>query len=88
MIISGVLKLMSAFGTSIVSALAPDRGLWMLSTSSWACIALSVGAAFLLRPWGVTGAIYAVSIGWLGRTLVALWISVPHLRLQHAVAAQ
>jgi len=88
MILSGVLKLTSAFGSAIVSALAPDRGLWLLSTSSWACVALSVGAAFLLRPWGVTGAIYAVSIGWLGRTLVALWISVPHLKGHQPVTPQ
>ena len=82
MIISGVLKLMSAFGTAIVSALAPERGLWLLSTSSWVFIVLSVCAAFLLRQWGVSGAIYAVCAGWLGRTCVALWISAPYLKLE------
>jgi O-antigen/teichoic acid export membrane protein len=81
MIISGLLKLLSAFGTAIVSALAPDRGLWMLSTGSWLCIALSVYLAFLFRRWGVCGAIYAVSVGWLGRTCISFWISAPHLRL-------
>jgi O-antigen/teichoic acid export membrane protein len=88
MIVSGILKLMSAFGTAIVSALAPERGLWLLSTSSWICIALSIGAAFLLRSWGVTGAIYAVSIGWFGRTLAALWIAVPHLQQPPEAVAQ
>jgi O-antigen/teichoic acid export membrane protein len=87
-ILSGILKLASAFGSAIVTALAPDRGLWMLSTCSWACVGLSVGAAFVLRPWGVTGAIYAVSIGWLVRTLIALWISVPHLRGPRPAAPQ
>jgi O-antigen/teichoic acid export membrane protein len=80
MIISGFLKVLSAFGTAVVSALAPDRGLWLLSTASWTCIALSVCLAFAFRPWGLTGAIYAVSAGWLVNTIIAFWISLPHLR--------
>ncbi len=84
-IVSGVLKLLNAFGTAVVSALAPTRGLWLLSTSSWVCIAVSVYLAFVLRRWGVCGAIYAVSVGWLGRTLVSFWISAPHLRLRSRV---
>ena len=81
MIISGILKLLSAFGTAIVSALAPDRGLWLLSMGSWVCIVVAVCMAFAFRRWGVCGAVYAVSIGWLGRTCIAFWISAPHLRL-------
>jgi len=81
MILSGLLKLLSAFGTAIVSALASEKGLWLLSTSSWVFIALSVYLAFVFRQWGVPGAIYAVSIGWLGRTGVAFWISAPYLKL-------
>jgi hypothetical protein len=82
MIISGLLKLLSAFGTAVVSALAPDRGLWLLSTSSWVCIAVAICCAFLFRRWGVCGAIYAVSVGWLGRTCVGFWISARQLRAQ------
>jgi hypothetical protein len=67
MIISGVLKLLSAFGTAIVSALAPSRGLWLLSMGSWVCIILAICMAFVSRHWGLSGAIYAVSVGWLGR---------------------
>jgi O-antigen/teichoic acid export membrane protein len=80
MIISGLLKVLSAFGTAVVSALAPDKGLWQLSTASSAAIALSVCLAFLFRPWGVSGVIYAASAGWFARTCVAFWISAPHLR--------
>jgi O-antigen/teichoic acid export membrane protein len=80
MIISGLLKVLSAFGSSVVSALAPDKGLWLLSSASWVCIALAVGLAFLFRPWGVCGAVYATSVGWLVRTCVAFWISLPYLR--------
>jgi O-antigen/teichoic acid export membrane protein len=80
MIISGLLKVLSAFGTSVVSALAPDKGLQLLSAASWVCIALAVCLTFALRPWGLCGVIYATSVGWLVRTAVAFWIAVPHLR--------
>ena len=80
MIVSGLLKVLSAFGTSVVSALAPDKGLRLLSAASWVCIALAVGLAFAFRPWGLCGVIYAISVGWLVRTIVAFWISLPHLR--------
>jgi O-antigen/teichoic acid export membrane protein len=80
MIISGLLKVLSAFGTSVVSALAPDKGLRLLGAASWVCIALAVCLAFAFRPWGLCGVIYAISVGWLVRTAVAFWISLPHLR--------
>jgi O-antigen/teichoic acid export membrane protein len=80
MIISGLLKVLSGFGSSMVSALAPGRGLWLLSAASWVSILLSVGLAFAFRPWGLCGAIYAVSVGWLITTAVAFWISLPQLR--------
>jgi O-antigen/teichoic acid export membrane protein len=80
MIVSGLLKVLSAFGTSVVSALAPDTGLRLLSAGSWVCIALAVGLAFAFRPWGLCGVIYAISVGWLVRIVLAFWISLPHLR--------
>ncbi len=80
MIVSGLLKVLSASATAVVSALAPDRGLWLLSATTWACIALSVLLAFSFRPWGLAGAIYAVSVGWVINTVVAFWISLPYLR--------
>lgn len=79
-IVSGLLKVLSAFGTATVSALAPDSGLRLLSTTSWACIGIATGLAFAFRPWGLTGIIYATSAGWLVRTCVAFWICTPYLR--------
>jgi O-antigen/teichoic acid export membrane protein len=79
MIISGLLKVLSAFGTAVVSALASEKGLRLLSSASWGCLALAIALAFALRQWGITGIIYATAAGWLARTGVAFWISVPHL---------
>jgi O-antigen/teichoic acid export membrane protein len=81
MIVSGLLKVLSAFGTSVVSALAPEKGLYLLSAASWVCILLATALAFLLQPWGLTGVIYAISGGWFARTCVAFWIAAPYLRL-------
>ena len=88
MIVSGLLKVLSAFGTSVVSALAPEKGLYLLSTASWACIVLATALAFVLQPWGLTGVIYAISGGWFARTCAAFWIAAPHLRLTVRAATQ
>jgi O-antigen/teichoic acid export membrane protein len=80
MILSGLLKVLAAFATSVVSALAPDKGLRLLGAVSWACILLAVCVAFGLRQWGLVGVIYAVSCGWIARIVAAAWISAPHLR--------
>jgi O-antigen/teichoic acid export membrane protein len=88
MIISGLLKVLSAFGTAVISALAPEKGLYLLSTASWACIALATALAFVLQPWGLTGVIYAISGGWFARTCVAFWIAAPYLRLTVRAATQ
>jgi O-antigen/teichoic acid export membrane protein len=80
MIISGLLKVLGAFTQAVVSALAPENGLRLLGMLSWACIALAVVAAFVVRSWGLVGVVYAISCGWLARIIVAGWISAPHLR--------
>jgi O-antigen/teichoic acid export membrane protein len=80
-LISGVLKVLSAFGTAIVNALAPENGLRVMSIASWACIGLAIAASFAAAPWGLIGVLYAISVGWLARCIVAAWVSLPHLRL-------
>lgn len=79
-LVSGVLKLCSAFATGTVIALAEDKGLRTLSAVSWATLGLSVVAAFAAAPWGLVGVLYGISAGWLVRSLVATWMALPHLR--------
>ncbi len=79
-LISGVLKVISAFGTSIVSALASEAGVRLLSIGSWVCVAVGTAASFPGAHWGLTGVIYAVSLGWLLRCALAAGIALPHLR--------
>ena len=79
-LVSGALKLCSAFATGTVIALSEERGLRTLSTVSWATIALSVVAAFAAAPWGLVGVLYGISTGWFVRSAIAAWMAMPHLR--------
>lgn len=80
MLISGILKVLSSFSTSVVNALASGTGLRLLSAASWVCIALAALLAYAGRSWGLCGVIYGISLGWLARCAVAIWISAPLLR--------
>jgi O-antigen/teichoic acid export membrane protein len=79
-LVSGLLKLCSAFATGTVIALADDKGLRVLSIVSWATLGLSVLAALVAAPWGLIGVLYGISAGWLVRSLIAVWMAMPHLR--------
>jgi hypothetical protein len=79
-LVSGVLKLSSAFATGTVIALAEDKGLRILSAVSWASIALGVVGALIAAPWGLVGVLYGIAAGWLARSLIAAWMAIRHLR--------
>jgi O-antigen/teichoic acid export membrane protein len=79
-IVSGVLKVFSAFATAAVVALGQEKDLRVLSLVSWGSIGLAVIAAFAAAGWGLVGVLYGISAGWLIRSLVATWMAVPHLQ--------
>lgn len=79
-LVSGALKLCSAFTTGTVIALSEDKGLRTLSVVSWVSIGVSIVAAIAAAPWGLVGVLYAISTGWLVRSVVAAWMAIPHLR--------
>ena len=79
-LVSGILKLCSAFATGTVIALAGDKDLRRLSVVSWASIGLSIVVSLAAAPWGLVGVLYGISAGWLARSLVAAWMAIPHLR--------
>ena len=78
-IVSGLLKVCSAFATSIVVGLGDGRDLRHTGLSAGSSVALACAGAFLAAPWGLTGVLYGISAGWLVRTLAAVWVAVPHL---------
>jgi hypothetical protein len=79
-LVSGTLKLCSAFATGTVIALAEDKGLRRLSVVSWASIGLGIVVSVAAAPWGLVGVLYGISAGWLARSLVAAWMAILHLR--------
>lgn len=79
-IVSGVLKVVSAFAVSAASTLAPARSLRLLGLSSWICVGVAIGAAFALAGFGLVGVLYGVSLGWAVRCLIAGWLSWRYLR--------
>lgn len=79
-IVSGVLKVVSAFAVAAASTLAPSGSLRLLGLSSWACVGIGIGAAFALAGFGLVGVLYGVSLGWVVRCLIAGWLSWRCLR--------
>jgi len=79
-LVSGALKLCSAFATGTVIAVSEEKGLRALGFVSWVTIGLSVVAAVLAAPWGLVGVLYGISTGWLVRSAIAAWMARPHLR--------
>ena len=86
-IVSGVLKVVSAFTLAIVVAVAQEGDLRVLSVISWASSGLSIIAAFAAAQWGLVGVLYGISSGWLIRSVLAAWMAMPHLRQGASTAA-
>ena len=79
-LVSGVLKVLSAFAFATAIALARDRSLRLLGALSWAALGVSVAGAFAAIPWGLVGVLYGISLGWLIRAAAATWVALPYLR--------
>ena len=79
-LVSGVLKVYSAFAFAAVIALARERSLRILGVLSWASLGVSVAGAFVSAPWGLVGVLYGVSLGWLFRAVSATCLALPYLR--------
>ncbi|HEY4212242.1 MAG TPA: hypothetical protein VGM84_12225 [Steroidobacteraceae bacterium] len=78
-IVSGLLKVASAFATSVAVALGDDRELRWVSLSAWLSIGVATAGAFVAAPWGLAGVLYGIGAGWVARTVVTAWIAAPHL---------
>jgi hypothetical protein len=86
-LVSGFLKVLSGFLTSVVVSCADERRLRTLSFICWGSIGISVAGAFAAAPWGLIGALYGISSGWLIRCVCTGWLALPYLREPRASAA-
>ena len=78
-IVSGLLKVASAFATSVAVALGDERELRWVSISAWLSIGVATAGAFVAAPWGLAGVLYGISAGWVVRTIATAWIAAPYL---------
>jgi O-antigen/teichoic acid export membrane protein len=86
-IVSGVLKVLNAFVTTVISALGDGRHLGQLTVVAWLSVGVGVAAAVVGARWGLTGVVWGVAAGWAVRCAALAWLSRPHLALDdHPVA--
>lgn len=86
-IVTGLLKVTSAFASAATVALGTTRQLAYLNAMAWVSVAAGIGAAALGARWGLAGVVYGVGVGWLIRTLAATVLALPHLDPARATVA-
>ncbi|HEY3519087.1 MAG TPA: hypothetical protein VGL98_18700 [Gammaproteobacteria bacterium] len=85
---SGIAKIAHAFARAAATALATPRELAFVNWAGWLSVALAVGAAVVGAPWGLTGVVYGIGVGWLAWAGLAFAVVMHHLRLPAGVAAE
>jgi O-antigen/teichoic acid export membrane protein len=86
-VVSGVVKVLNAFTRATSSALATTRELSTINLLGWVSLAVALAAAIVGARWGLAGVIYGVTLGWLMRSVSALYVVARHLRLPGAEQA-
>jgi O-antigen/teichoic acid export membrane protein len=82
---SGFAKIAHAFARATATALATPRELALVNGAGWVSLAVAIGAAIVAAPWGLTGVIYGVGLGWLAWAITAFALVMHHLRLPTTV---
>ena len=84
---SGIAKIAHAFSRAAATALATPRELAFVNWAGWLSAAFAVGAAVVAAPWGLTGVVYGIGLGWLAWAVLAFGVVMHHLQLPVDVAA-
>jgi len=79
-LVSGFAKVVSAFGTSVVTAIGSPRALTRMNLAGWVIIAGSMPAIALGARWGLVGVVYAVGLAWAVQAAVAFGLCAPALQ--------
>jgi hypothetical protein len=76
---SGIAKIAHAFARAAATALATPRELAFVNWAGWLSAAFAVGAAVVAAPWGLTGVVYGIGLGWLAWAVLAFGVVMHHL---------
>ena len=79
-LVSGGVKIVDQFATTMVWALGSARQLAMLNWVSWTCAGVGVAGAWVGARWGLIGLMYGVTLGWVSRGAVAGALAAKLLR--------
>ncbi|MGH8604211.1 MAG: hypothetical protein ACREXR_15990 [Gammaproteobacteria bacterium] len=71
-LISGLAKVLAAFGMTIVGAVGSTKDLRVLTVLSWFSAAIGLAGAVIGARWGLVGLVYGVAGGWLVQGLALL----------------
>jgi O-antigen/teichoic acid export membrane protein len=85
---SGIAKIAHAFARAVATALASPRELAFVNWAGWLSAAFAIGAAAVGSPWGLTGVVYGISLGWLAWAVISFAVVMHHLRLPAGIAAE
>lgn len=79
-LISGLAKVLTAFGSTIVGAIGSTKALHGLTVLSWGGVALGLAGAVIGARWGLIGLVYGIGVGWLAQGLAGLILAYHGLR--------
>lgn len=71
-LVSGLAKVLAAFGMTIVGAVGSTKDLRVLTVLSWVGVAIGLAGAVIGARWGLVGLVYGVGVGWLAEGLACL----------------
>jgi O-antigen/teichoic acid export membrane protein len=80
-VVSGFAKVFNSFTRATASALATPRELSAVNLLGWVSLVIGLVGAIVGARWGLAGVIYGVAVGWMMRSLSALYVVARHLRL-------
>jgi O-antigen/teichoic acid export membrane protein len=80
-VVSGFAKVINSFTRATASALATPRELSAVNLLGWVSLVIGLVAAIVGARWGLAGVIYGVAVGWMMRSVSALYVVARHLRL-------
>jgi O-antigen/teichoic acid export membrane protein len=86
-VVSGTVKILDSFATSIGVALATARELAWINGAGFFSVLLAILGAFLGARFGLVGLIYGVAGGWTFRAVVTYLVVAKHLRVPTAAPA-
>jgi len=85
---SGIAKIAHAFARAAATALATPRELAFVNWAGWLSAAFAIGSAVVAAPWGLTGVVYGIGLGWLAWAVMSFVVVSHHLRLPAEAAAE